>query len=215
MKTSLLYLLLISFSGCVSLDTIQTGRTLGKDKMSLSGSLSHGLSEDIGYFSLFENGSYFFGQTRYMYGVGEKLDLGATVNMASFVIINSKYQVTGTKNSAFASSIGLDVGATPVTLLHALTLGYMASVRSYNTFFIGEKLGLTISPAYVFLGNSQFSDGYGGSYTNLNNYLGYSVNAFYGDKEKLFIEVSNFETINNFNFSVKPTISIGYCINLN
>jgi hypothetical protein len=213
MKAKLFLLITLAFQACVSINSNQTGRSLGKGNNSVSGWANYGSAKDIEYYSLWDNDRYIFAEGRYMHGVNEDFDLGVTLNLATFFIVNTKYQVLGSKKSLFASSIGLDMGATPVTLMHAMTIGYMTSLKSFNSIHFTEKAGFTFTPTYIFLGRSQFSEAYGGPYRINHNLLGYSFGLFYGKKQTFFLEVSNLSTIQNFQPTPEPTISLGFTFN--
>jgi len=86
------------FASCVSLNTNQTGRSLGANNNSLSTSISYGSTNDIDYGSVADNGKYYFGNIRYQRGMTNKFDIGVTINLSSFIITSLKYQVIGQEN---------------------------------------------------------------------------------------------------------------------
>ena len=96
---------------CASLSTMQSGRTLGKDNVEISGNATVGSYSKI---PLYPEDKYFDYKpiigVRGQVGVTEKLDLGVNFDLNSFIGINIKRQFLGTQTSFFASSIGVGTG---------------------------------------------------------------------------------------------------------
>src|SRR5450759_1560585 len=114
----IMFLCLAFLSSCVSINSLQSGRTIDKGNLEIAGGLttgeynpnSLGLEEDddynYDYLPIFEFGA--------KYGIFENFDLALKFNTAGFVLGQVKYQFLGTKKTLFAGSVGADFGSFPV-----------------------------------------------------------------------------------------------------
>ena len=103
------FLALALLNGCVSMSTMQTGRTAGKGgaEVNLGASVVK-LEALVDVDSTELNGGLVEGDFRY--GITEKLDLGLKISLLGTSGIYGKYQLIGDRTSKFALSAGLGAG---------------------------------------------------------------------------------------------------------
>ncbi|MCC2548865.1 hypothetical protein LJY25_20620 [Hymenobacter sp. BT175] len=205
---------LLALPGCVALNSHQTGRTLGKDAYLATASLNAG-KLDAHAYSLSSDSSktsYFVvGEASAKYGVNERVDVGVRVNTSTQLTLTGKAQIAGTQHSRFASSVGLEAGASPVALLMLQTLSYSGSVASFSSVHMNEKLTFTFSPRYTFLRFSNLTRQYG--FTESSHIYGYSVGVIWGRQHQFSAEFSQYTSNQRFSFAQHPQISIAYLLN--
>ncbi len=200
----------IVLSGCVSLNSHQSGRTSGKDNYSISGNFNFGKIKSEQYFALEDSGYYYIAEVGGQYGIKENIDLGLIVNTSTHCTVTSKLQIIGDKHSLFATSLGFDLGIGPLALL-AGAISYSSSFSIYNSFHLGDKVAITLTPKYTYLGFTNLTKEY--AFTTKNNIYGYSTGLILGNKHQILLEWSQY--VNNIKFTVHlaPQISVGYRLN--
>ncbi len=202
--------LLISISACANFDTTQTGRSIGKNNMSYSGSFNF-RAFDKSDISLDSDSILpFSAQARLYYGLNDNFDIGLSINSSSLMTLHSKYQIIGSKNSFYAASIGADIGCATLSTFLTKTSAYTGSFRIYNSFHLNDKFGVTFHPAYIYFAKSQNSNKLGGPYDRYANIYGLSSAVFYGKSFKVFLETSYFGSFNNDVIKLRPSLSIGF-----
>ena len=103
------FIVLLFFSSCVSMSTMQTGRTIGKGNSELNiGGSAVKLEAFVDTDSTTLNGGVLEGDFRY--GVTDKFDVGMKVALVGTSGIYGKYQLVGSDESKFALSAGLGGG---------------------------------------------------------------------------------------------------------
>ncbi len=98
--------LMLMVSSCIPFAKMESGKTLGKGKSSLGGSVSS--------FSIKENENITTVpniEIKYQLGISNKMDIGIGINGIGFVMLDGKYQVIGDHSSKFALSLGLGADA--------------------------------------------------------------------------------------------------------
>ncbi len=124
-------MVLLGLASCVSLNSHQVGRTLGQDNYAAFGSFNFGYLPSETYWAM-DSGSFYIAEIGALYGIHENLDAGLKVNSSFHFTWMSKYQFIGNKHSFFASSVGLDVGAS-ITLAPRYTyLGFVNFMKGYE-----------------------------------------------------------------------------------
>lgn len=196
---------------CVSLNSHQTGRTVGKDNYSFFGNFNFGYFDSEQYFTIADSGAFYIAEIGAFYGIKENFDLGLKVNSSSHFTGISKFQFIGNKTSIFASSIGLDFGAAPLGLVMG-TMSYSSSLSMFNSIHPTDYLAFTLSPRYTYLGFTNFTKEYG--FTRRNNIYGYSAGLIVGKKHQFSFELSQYVNNQEFSFNTKPIISLGYIWNM-
>ena len=211
LKIIFLFLLLGS-AGCVSLNSHQTGRTIGKDNYSLFGTFNFGTIDSKHYdFAYEDSGRFYIAEIGAFRGLKENLDIGIKVNSSFHFTGISKYQFIGNKNSLFASSLGLDVGIG----LGGLPLGgmsYSGTFSVFNSIHPTDNFAISFSPRYNYLGFTNFTKEYG--YTTANHIYGYSAALIFGKKHQFSLELSQYVNNKKFTFDTRPIMSLGYMWNL-
>lgn len=183
----------ISLSGCVSLNSLQSGRTLGKGNANLESSLtigkyaqnSAGLQEgDYDNVPMVEVGA--------KYGISENLDLSLRLNSASLLTGQIKYQFIGDKASMFATSIGAD--ASIFTLLGIIHFqDYYLSVPLYLSIHPSDKFCIYLTPRYSFSSFYEFEQDKDSVYKPAQNltYGSFSYGIMIGKKNKFIFEITH------------------------
>ncbi len=204
--------MLLCLSGlwsCVSLNSHQTGKTLGKGNYNFSGNVLAGpsplLSSDV-----FKNAYHF--EVGGMYGTEDNIDIGVKVNSSLFFTMMGKYQWLGDKQSAIASSIGLDIGVAPLYVITGITT-YSGSLAFYNSYHPSEHFAIVFSPRFIHYSTAVWTHGN----DDHNHYplYGYSTGIIVGKKHQFSFEVSQFTTIEDtYSFALPPIIGFGYIWNI-
>jgi hypothetical protein len=211
-RMCLLLLLIFSviFTGCVSLNSHQSGRTSGKDNYCLTGNFNFGKIKSGQYFALEDSGYYYIAEVGGQYGIKENIDLGLIVNTSTHFTVTSKLQIIGDKHSLFATSLGFDLGIGPLALL-AGAISYSSSFSIYNSLHLGDKIAITLTPKYTYLGFTNLTKEY--AFTTKNNIYGYSTGLILGNKHQILLEWSQYVNDTKFTFQQSPQISLGYRFN--
>lgn len=199
-------------SSCVSINSLQSGRTIDKGNLEIVGSLASGeftpnspsLKEAIDYVQ-YDYVPVFEATAKY--GLCENLDLALKLNTAGFVMGQVKYQFFGTKKTLFAVSVGADFGAFPVWTMFGVIDTYI-SVPLYLSFHPKDDFCLFLTPRYSYSSLKYFdqtNDSLNGT-SKYSNYFAFSYGMVIGKKNKLMIEITHSQ-----NNGFKPTqIAIGF-----
>jgi hypothetical protein len=142
---TILLIILVSFGlvGCVSLNSHQTGRTVGKDNYSFFGNFNFGYIDSEQYFTIVDSGAFYIAEIGAFHGIKENYDLGLKVNSSFLFTGISKFQLIGNQTSIFASSIGLDFGAAPLGLVLG-AMSYSSSLSMFNSIHPTDYLAFTV-----------------------------------------------------------------------
>jgi len=222
LKSFLVANLLFLFSGCISLTSMQTGRTLGKNNAEFSANVTYGnFSNTSVYYQtdttdvdnvLFSMPN---GGLKCSFGLTEKLDLGINIDLLGNVGSNLKYQIIGNKETFFASSIGFDLGFNFVPAIFGFATTNL-SIPLFLSIHPTDYLSIYLTPR-CFLASNYF---YGFTYGQMpvaDRFLGTTgifINSYgliLGKKNKLAFEISNYSKV-----FYKPTqFSIGYIYTFN
>lgn len=200
--------LAFAMSGCVSMGSHQTARTLGKDNS--SGQINY--SEGIVYNDRFDpSETIYLIEADARYGLTEKLDLGAKYNSGNHITLTSKYLLAGNNNSRFASSAGLDVG---LNLWFSGVTGftYNVNVASYNSYHLFDWCAVAITPKYGFLRLQSGLTEFG--ITQTNHVTGYTAGILLGRKVKVSLEMSQFTVNYPFSLESNPRFGAGIIVGL-
>lgn len=206
-KTLFLPIIVLGLVSCVSLNSHQTGRTVGDDNLSIFGNFNFGYPNSYEHSIIEDSGAFYVAEIGTLYGIKENLDLGFKINSSFHFTGLSKFQFIGNKKSLFASSIGLDIGANPVGLFFQMK-SYSGSLSLFNSFHPTDFLAITLAPSYTYLGIANLTDEY--DYSRSNNIYGHSAGFIIGKKHQFSFELSQYVNNTNFSFDTKPIISLGY-----
>ena len=187
-------------ASCVSLNSHQTGRTVGKDDYAAFANVNLGIDPDP--IHQVEVGAF--------HGIKENLDLGVKINSFFHLTGLSKLQIIGNKNSLFASSIGMNIGITPYGLPVGL-IGYSSTLSLFNSIHPTDYLAFTFSPTYHYFGYADYSKIK--TYNTVSNIYGYSVGVIVGKKHQVSLELLQFENNVVYLLYSEPIISLGYILN--
>lgn len=202
----------LGLASCVSLNSHQTGRTVGKGNHSSLVNFNFGYINSSQYSAIEDSGAFYIAEIGAFHGIGENLDIGLRVNSSSHFTGLCKLQFVGDKESFFASSVGLDIGAAPLALPVGGAMSYSSGLCLFNSIHPTDYLTITVSPRYTFLGLTNFTEQYG--FTRTNNILGYSSGLIVGKKHQFSVELSQYVNNTGFSFDTRPIMSFGYIWNL-
>lgn len=137
---------LLTLSGCLTYNDMQTGRTVDAktNELSFAANLSYqekiefeeedGVKEKTVYPSLTAN---------YRRGISDKSDFGISANSNGNINLDIRRQLLGGKESPFAMSVGVGVGGI------ILYLGQLATIQSYISYYPSENLSVTWNPRLI------------------------------------------------------------------
>ncbi len=183
-----IFLLFLSMTSCLSINSLQDGKTLGESNVEI------GVNGDFtGLTDLFfdNNASWLLLEGFVRAGVSERLDIGIKANYTGFIAMNTKYQIVGNQSSTFASSIGLEMG---INLFSFEETNYYGLLTSYNSFSLFENnLHFIFSPKYAFHSKDDLLD------NPQRNILGLSYGILIGDQTRVGIENTHFSVFNGIN----------------
>ncbi len=194
--------------GCLSLPTMQSGRTVGKNNLEL------GLNGSFGEYSqnslLDEEGEFDYKpviEFRGQFGASERLDIGLNIDQTSFLGPTIKYQYIGGQDSRFASSIGLDAGFNFGIFLFG-NLTHYVTVPLYASFHPTDYFSIYLTPRYIYTSEYTFAHPTGGQLGAGDHFnrIGGSYGLLIGNKHKIALEVSNFGE----EFYIPTQFSVGY-----
>lgn len=207
-----IFLSLAFLSSCVSINSLQSGRTIDKGNLEIAGGLTSGeynpnspiLKEVTDYV----NYNYVpILEASAKYGITENLDFAFKINTTGFMMGQVKYQFLGTKKTLFAGSVGADFGVFPLWVIYGLLDSYV-SVPLYLSFHPMDDFCLYVTPRYSYSSLSFFhheSDTLDNSSECLS-YAAFSYGMVIGKKNKLKIEITHSQ-----NNGFKPTqVAIGF-----
>jgi hypothetical protein len=194
----------IFFNSCVSLTTLQSGRTLGKNNAEIGvhyvdGKYSQILDNDEDYIPVIG--------LKIQLGLSENFDIGFSADYTSMISTHFKYQFLGNKTSLFAVSGGFETGFNFAGFLGGLSINYL-TVPLYSSFHPHKYFALYYSPRYIFATGYQFAsqskDPMG--LTDRANLFGNSYGLSLGNHHKVLFEIQHFDKV-----ILKPTgFAIGY-----
>ena len=216
MKSIRLLLLPVLFlnTGCLSLTSLQSGRTAGKDNFNLVVSGTYGNPLEVPPGDRDSSNAMplpVFG-IDVQSGLGEKTDLGVHLDIATYLGAGLKRQLLGNSDSRFAASIGAEVG---INMGYLLLGGrnYYFTMPLYTSYELAENFTLCVSPRFL------YQDGkYRGIlssstqvYYQSRARLGMSWGFLWGRTTKFGLEISNF----NGPFFQPSQVSVGLILNYN
>lgn len=208
-----LFLLLLSsgLMSCVSLNSHQSGRTVGKGDYSVFGNVNFGKFDSEQYFTLRDSGLFYIAEVGKFHGLKENFDFGYKINSSLHMTVMGKYQFIGDQYSTFASSIGLDIGGAPFGAVMG-AVSYSSTLSLYNSFHPTDHIVVTFTPRYTYLGFRNFTKEHG--FTRRNRIYGYSAGLMFGEMHQLSLELSQYVNNERFSFENTPIFSVGYIWNL-
>jgi hypothetical protein len=211
-ETSLLVTIFILsglFSSCISEVSMQTGRTLGIKKLEVCVNGSSGKFSEIS--AIDSAGSFDYKPligVNLHYGVLKNLNVGVSVNQSTFIGTSMKYQLLGTKQSRFATSLGLNAGFNSGAFLFGNFISFL-SVPLYISYHPSNAFSVYLTPRYIATSEYIFASETGSQEIGFNRKIyriGSSYGIMVGEEHKIAIEVSNFGKA-----LFRPTqISVGY-----
>jgi len=206
MKYIPFFFLALIMSGCISITSLQSGRTVGKGNVEVAASATYGNYskysidwEEYNNLPIAEVGGNF--------GLNDNLDIGLNINSIFTISSNLKCQFIGNKSSLFASSLGTEAGISFLMIGNSV-LYYYYSIPLYLSYHPSENISLFITPRYgkSFI-ESPGSDNYPDFQSIKTNHFGFSYGFSFGNKNKIVLELSNF---NKTKLYIPTHISLGY-----
>ncbi len=195
------------FVSCVSLNSHQTGRTVGKNNISIFGNFNFGHIDSIQFTSLGNSETFYISEIGAYGGIKDNFDVGIKANTSLQLTGMSKYQFIGDEKSLFASSFGFDIGTSPLLSLVFGGLGYSGTLSLFNSIHPTDYIAITLSPRYSHYGFANLSEY---KYRRKDNIYGYSAGIIIGKKNKFSVEFSQYSNNIKFTFYTKPIFSLGY-----
>lgn len=188
------------FASCFSFSNFQTARTLGKGNTEFGGNLSYlgGGGAIIG-LPLIEIGG--------KYGVAENVDLGLRLGNIGNIMIDSKFQFYGTKESSFAAATGLSVGGSFIgfSLDDNEGIGFFQyEIPLHLSTHPSDKFAVYFTPRYMGIGGS------GSGETSLSHLFIFSPGMEFGNKLKFGVNFNIIKPIDEFfDSSILFTFGLG------
>jgi hypothetical protein len=209
LRQLVLLMIPLFLNGCLSLPTLQTGKTIGKNNFEYAINGSYGKYSQNSILDF--EGDFDYKPVvglRVKYGWSDKFDLGINLDQSTFIGPCFKYQFLGDQNSKSAASIGLEGSF----LLGAFVFGNFTNYLTTPLFLSAhpsDYVAIYFTPRFihtsVYVFASETTDDLLGPGPKLNVY-GHSYGIVLGRKYKFALELSNFSR--RF---FKPTqISLGY-----
>lgn len=207
----ILSLLIVVQSGCLSMTTQQSGRTVGRSNLELMANATIGR---YSHNSIFDDQEYDhkpvieIGGT---YGLLNNLDLTVKFNSATFLSTQVKYQFIGNRESLFATSIGAEAGFVPLYTFVGI-MDYYVSMPLFASLHPHEKISLFLSPRYVFASSSTFAhpDNAVPEPPDRINFVGNAYGIIIGKKHKGILEIAHFDRR-----ITRPTqVTLGYVVTI-
>jgi hypothetical protein len=225
-RVALALLVALVAPGCLSVATLDTGRTVGKGAVEVAGGAAAG---GFGQTSL--SGSNDTGapsdddegiddtvspvvpvvELAATYGLGPRTDVGVRFDTALFGAARLKHQVLGTRTSPLAASVGLEVGASPMALLvGGVGYGYasaplVVSYHPHEAFAVYAAPRYTVVTAFQALGPPPAADGRGDAAWGVPG-LAYGVT--YGTRYRLAAEVSHVDDLRSVQLALGVRIRV-------
>lgn len=214
---------------CVSLSTLQSARTVGKDTIVFSSGFSIGRffhtspslmapsNDDKEVKDIEEvNEDDFFSlpviEMQALAGVLNNFDVNSGINTAGFISVDFKYQFIGDRKSFFAASIGAGAAFSILELLFALE-EYNLTLPLYLSVHPNEKLSIYTAAGYTYAQYDKFTE----NFVNKNkdqkvvkNIYGFSYGLSYGEKNKFLLEISHFDQ----NLLMPTQFTFGYAFRI-
>jgi hypothetical protein len=197
--------LIFLFTGCISITSLQSGRTEGEGNIELAASATYGKHSHYS-LDLEEYGNMPIVEIGGTIGLSEDFDFSININSIFSLSSNIKYQFIGNKTSVFASSLGAEAGISFIMLGNAL-LYYYYSLPLYLSYHISDKAFIFLTPRYGKSFLEYPSDDNPNFIPRYINHFGISYGISYGKKNRMILELSHF---NQMNLIVPTHISIGY-----
>jgi len=151
---TLMFIGILMFSGCLSMSSLQTGRTMGKGQFGggFSGGyysvevldkdnpLSNQVSDSEG---IIESP---FGELYLKYGLTDRLDVSGKISVYGVGNLEAKYRFLGTNESKGALSVGLGFGGIQIDAYNI----FEAHLPVYLSYHPAKWLAVYSTPRYVF-----------------------------------------------------------------
>jgi len=167
------WILVLIFTGCASMSTMQTARVTEKGKF------DYLVDGGFSYFGTPQSPTDFLISLRFVelgvrYGVSDHLDAGLKISSSKTMLLDTKYQLLGDKSSKLAGSVGLGGSYMAYKFDDIRTSQYHAFLPFYFSYHPVDWISLYCSPKYIFQiansydletneGDTRFSHWYGAS----------------------------------------------------
>jgi hypothetical protein len=202
-------LFMVLLTGCISPNSLQSGRTIGKGKMDVTYSVTEGQYNDhfVDEKNRFDYIPIFEGSMKY--GVCENFDISCKFSTASFASAQVKLQFLGNKKSLFAASVGADAG---IIIISEEITYWHTSIPLYLSIHPTDKFAIYITPRYCHSNRllSNTAQGYGYINDGYWNYIDLSYGLIFGKQNRFMIEITHSER-NSF----KPMqVSFGFAFDI-
>ena len=197
MKNSWFLLLLVFCTSCLSLTTLQSGRTVGRNNFNTALTSTYGRYLDAASIDNGTNENLVtapsFGLDMQV-GLRNRTDLQVHMDLASFIGVGLKQQIIGDAYSRFAGSIGADLGINMILGI-ARTRSFYFTAPLYTSYEVSEKFTLCLTPRFLYQDRSYYDSPYSGGRTYVHHSysrLGMSYGFLLGRNTKFGLEISNF-----------------------
>lgn len=197
------FLLLTMFS-CVTVNQIEDGKTVGKDKGEFGVSIHNG-----GKVSDLALQDTVFGLPSVeligKYGLSDRLEIGGKIDASGNIGLSTKFQFLGNQTSIIASSLGVDFGGNVFPYVVVEGIGYYLSLNSNNSIHVHEKVCIFMNPKYLFSGFPQFNPKRSENYKSIF----YTYGLIIGQKNRFGIGITHGKTMLSkprhygFNYSLR------------
>lgn len=219
--------LLATQCGCVSLTSIETGRTVGRGEFDLTLSVTSGdYSEasiggpndddpedhDARWDESYAGNYYPVVEVSGTGGIGERTDLGVRVNSALFVSTRIKQQLVGSKTSLLAASVGARAGINLGAALVGAVAYTHGSLPVYVSLHPADEIAFYAIPQYAVttVSASVAPSGTGRSSPSTWDYFGLVGGVTYGTKHRIAVEAAHVSGHDR----VLAQVSVGFTIRI-
>lgn len=189
-KISLAIFVIAFLTGCASMSTMQTARTVGDGNFGMEfGGGAVNTEIPLGDLDTISFNAPFV-EVGGKYGITEKLDVGAKLTLIGTATADVKYQFLGNNESLAAASTGLGIGYLSITSGDNESKIFDIAVPLYLSLHPAPWFSLYTCPRYTLRINSYTTTDDSGSSTS--NWYGATAGIRLGKKVAFLIEYSYF-----------------------
>ena len=154
----LLFLAIGMFTvSCGQLSSLQTGKALGKNKVSIGGALwAYSVDNNNSGNGDLGSGVFPYGEIFGRFGLTDKLDVGVKLSAVGNILVDGKFQILGNETSKFAAALGAGFELQATRFSEVLV--YRTHLPLYLSFHPNQKTAFYLTPRLAFQKVSNGSD---------------------------------------------------------
>lgn len=148
MKKLFFLIAIIGCTSCAQLSQFQSARTVGKQNIAIGGTVSaYGLVDDDDGDIINKYVILPYAAGRLSYGLGEKVDLNASLSTGGNILLSPKFQFLGNRNSNWAASLEPGVGIQFAPNDGSMLMRYRLIVGLSH--FLPNQHSITFKPGHI------------------------------------------------------------------